>query len=109
MTKSSHTRNLAAAVTQSLNTTDLHMDIMQDINQIYKGFGCIRLEQGSKQVQALWNRSANPGSKSAQRNPKIFTRKVQRQMRDITRNLKKQGTQVDAALIECKEAMKEEK
>lgn len=30
-------------------------------------------------------------------------------MRDISRNLKKQATQVDAALIECKEAMKEER
>ena len=102
-------RNLAAAVTQSLKTTDLHKDIMLDINQMFNGLGTIRLEQGSKQVQALWNRTSGPGSKSGQRNPKIFSNKVQRQMSNISRNLKKQGKQVDAALIECKEAMKEER
>ena len=67
------------------------------------------MERGDKDIQALWKRNAGSGAKqAAKRNPKIFNKRLQKDMRAIHRNFKRQASTVDAALVDCKEAMKEE-
>ena len=88
-----------------LHTTDLHKQVMHNINQIYKDLGTIRIEQGGKDMVTAFNR----GSKTPKKTAKIFTKSIQRQLGDISRNLRRQASQVDAAMVECKEALKEER